>query len=118
MRIGERIKQRREELGLSVDDLAKRLGKHRATVYRYENGDIENMPADVLIPIAQALGTTPADLMGWEDDEEKQPPTDGELSQAQRDLIALVEHLPDEICRALLLGIRQQFPQSGQDSDE
>ena len=40
MSIGQRIKERRIELGLSVDELAKRLGKNRATVYRYESDDI------------------------------------------------------------------------------
>lgn len=65
MSIGNRIKQRRIELGLSADDLANRINKSRATVYRYENGDIENMPTTVLEPLAKALDTTPADLMGW-----------------------------------------------------
>lgn len=41
---GERIKARREALGLSVDELASRLNKNRATIYRYENGDIEDSP--------------------------------------------------------------------------
>lgn len=67
MTVGERIKDRRIELGLSVDDLAKRLNKNRATVYRYENSYIENMPVGVLEPLAVALNTTPAYLMGWED---------------------------------------------------
>lgn len=64
MRIGERIKQRRLELGYTADALAKLLNKNRATIYRYENGDIENMPIDVLEPLAKALNTTPAYLMG------------------------------------------------------
>lgn len=67
MRIGERIKQRRLELGYTADALAKMLNKNRATIYRYENGDIENMPIDVLEPLAKALNTTPAYLMGWTD---------------------------------------------------
>ena len=66
MTIGQRIKQKRIEMKLSADELAKRLGKNRATVYRYENGDIENLPIDILEPIAQALNTTPAYLMGWQ----------------------------------------------------
>jgi len=66
MTVGERIKARRKELGFSVDDLAAKLGKNRATVYRYENGEIENLPTTVLEPLAKALLTTPADLMGWE----------------------------------------------------
>ena len=67
MRIGERIKQRRLELGYTADTLAKLLNKNRATIYRYENGDIENMPIDVLEPLAKALNTTPAYLMGWDE---------------------------------------------------
>ena len=67
MTIGERIKKRRTELGLSVDDIAEKLGKGRATVYRYENGDIEKLPTTVLEPLAIVLKTTPAYLMGWEE---------------------------------------------------
>ena len=79
MRIGERIKQRRLELGYTADMLAKMLNKNRATIYRYENGDIENMPIDVLEPLAKALNTTPAYLMGWKDSEHsvEQKSTDG-----------------------------------------
>ena len=74
MRIGERIKQRRLELGYTADMLAKMLNKNRATIYRYENGDIENMPIDVLEPLAKALNTTPAYLMGWNDSEQSIEP--------------------------------------------
>lgn len=68
MKIGERIRQRRKFLGLSVDELAEKLGKNRATIYRYESNDIEKLPTTVLEPLAKALKTTPAYLMGWEDD--------------------------------------------------
>lgn len=64
--IGKRIKERRLKIGLSVDELAEKLGKNRATLYRYENGDIENLPLNILEPLAQALNTTPAYLMGWD----------------------------------------------------
>jgi len=67
--IGKRIKQRRKELKMSVDQLAEILGKNRATIYRYESDDIENMPLSVLEPLARALKVTPAYLMGWEDDQ-------------------------------------------------
>lgn len=67
MNVGDRIKQRRLKLGLTVDDLADKIGKSRATIYRYENGDIESMPTVILEPLAKALDTTPADLMGWDD---------------------------------------------------
>ena len=70
MTIGERIKQRRLELGLTADDVAVALGKNRATIYRDESNSIEKLPTTVLEPLAEVLNTTPAHLMGWEDYEE------------------------------------------------
>lgn len=67
MNIGHRIKQRRKALKMSADELGARLGKDRSTIYRYEKGDIENLPLDILEPIAVALQTTPQYLMGWEE---------------------------------------------------
>lgn len=65
MTIGKRIKSLRTKRGMSIEDLAAKLGKNRTTVYRYENGDIENLPLGVLNPLAEALDTTPGHLMGW-----------------------------------------------------
>lgn len=66
MNIGERIKKLRKEKGLSVDYIAEKLGKNRATVYRYESSEIENLPYTILVPLADILGTTPMYLMGCE----------------------------------------------------
>lgn len=63
--LGDNIRAKRIALGMSADDLAKRLNKSRATIYRYENSDADNMPVSILAPLAAALNTTPADLMGW-----------------------------------------------------
>ena len=63
--IGQNIKNRRIELGLTVDQLARCLQKSRATIYRYESTDANNMPIGLLEPIAKALSITPAELMGW-----------------------------------------------------
>lgn len=66
MNIGMRIKERRKYLGMSVDDIANKLNKNRATIYRYESNDIENLPVTILEPLAKILETTPAYLMGVE----------------------------------------------------
>lgn len=71
LKIGERIKHRRVELGMTAEKLGEVLGKNRATIYRYENGDIEKLPLDILEPIAEALQTTPQYLMGWDEVQEK-----------------------------------------------
>lgn len=67
---GQRIKDRRKAIDISAEKLAEMLGVSPATIYRYENGDIEKIPGDRLGPIATALRTTPAYLMGWVDSAE------------------------------------------------
>lgn len=64
MTIGEKIRTRRRQLGMSAEELARRLGKNRATVYRYESDAIE-MPASLLLPLAEALDMEPDALMDW-----------------------------------------------------
>lgn len=68
MEIHERIKARRRECDLSVDEVASALGVSRATVYRYESSEIKNMGVDKLESLAAVLKTTPEYLMGWTDE--------------------------------------------------
>ena len=95
MNIGQRIKQRRKELRMSADELGKRLGKDRSTIYRYEKGDIENLPLDILEPIATALRTTPQFLMGWEQVQKKNDVLTDIILKAKEDeeLLMLMEKL-------------------------
>lgn len=67
MTTGDRMRLRRKELGLSAEKVAERLGVSPATVYRYEKGDIEKLPGDILPTLSKILQTTPAYLMGWEE---------------------------------------------------
>lgn len=67
MSFGERLKQRRLKLHISAGELASLIGKNRATIYRYEKGDIGNIPLDIIDPLAEALDTTPEYLMGLTD---------------------------------------------------
>ena len=64
MTLGESIRTRRKELGLSVDELAEKVGKNRAAIYRYENDEIE-MHVSLLRLMADALDTVPDLLMDW-----------------------------------------------------
>lgn len=61
------MKARRKELGFSAEFVAEKLGVSPATIYRYEKGDIEKMPGNILEPISKILRTTPAFLMGWDE---------------------------------------------------
>jgi transcriptional regulator with XRE-family HTH domain len=63
MKLGQKIRMLRKQNNMSVEELAQKIGKDRATVYRYEKGEIENLPVTALEPIAAALNVDPADLL-------------------------------------------------------
>lgn len=64
MKIGERIKKLRKEKHIPVDSIAAAANVSIATIYRYENGEIADVPAGKADAIADALGTTTAYLTG------------------------------------------------------
>ncbi|CRR16847.1 XRE family transcriptional regulator [Streptococcus equi subsp. equi] len=67
MDIGAKLKQRRLEVNVSVEELAKKLGVSKTTIYRYEKGEILKVPTEVLEKISKILNTNPAYFMGWSD---------------------------------------------------
>lgn len=68
--IGERIKARRIELDISAATLAERLSLSKATIHRYENGDIRNIKLPVAESIARELRVNPLWLIGKSDKKE------------------------------------------------
>lgn len=67
MAIKDMLKNRRLELGLTLEQLAEKVGTSKQTIQRYETGVISNIPSDKIEALAEALHTTPQYLMGWED---------------------------------------------------
>ena len=70
MTIGGRIKEKRIEKGLSLRELAKIMGYHHSTIGKVEN-DLVDLPQSRIVQFAEALGTTPSYLMGWENTQKK-----------------------------------------------
>lgn len=67
--LNDRLRAARQKSGLTLDEVAKKVGVSRQTIHRYETGVITNVPAENIEKIASALETTPAKLMGWDIDE-------------------------------------------------
>ena len=61
----DKIKARRKELGLTLEDVGQIVGVSKTTIQRWESGEIKNQRRDKIVKLAQALQTTPANLMGW-----------------------------------------------------
>ena len=65
-----KLKELRKSNGLTLDELAELVGTSKQTIHRYENGIITNIPPEKVESLAFALGTTPSELMGWDDETE------------------------------------------------
>ena len=72
--IGERVRDRRIELNMSQDELAHKLGyKSRSSINKIET-HCHNLPQKKIMQIATALETTPAYIMGWQEEIEAAQP--------------------------------------------
>ncbi len=78
--VNQLIKERRTELDLTLNDVAKALGVSDSTVLRYETKAIQNMGIDKIEALAKVLKCDPAYLMGWD----KTPPPKPLLNKQQQ----------------------------------
>lgn len=95
MPIGSRIRDRRMELGISVDDLAEMLGVHRATIYRYESEEIGNFPISLIPALARALKVSAVQIWDWIGVEDIDPVNE-EDDEVENEIITLFSELSPE----------------------
>ena len=67
--IAKRLREKREENGYTLEGAAKHINVSKVTLHRYERLEILNIPYDKIETLARLYNTTPAYIMGW--DEEK-----------------------------------------------
>ena len=92
MSIGLRIKTAREQKDMTLDDVAKRCGTTRQTIYKYENGIVTNIPYDKIELLSEALGVTPSYLFGWE--EKENSPDELQLTEGEKALLEIFRLIP------------------------
>lgn len=93
MELQDVIRSRRSELGLTLEEVARRVGVSRATVLRWETGSIKNLGRDKIAALAAALHVSPEYLLGWTEDPGVQMEID--LASATADLT------PEEVASVL-----------------
>ncbi len=108
--MARRIKELRQERGLTLEQVAQVVGVGKSTVRKWETGMIANMKRDKIADLARALGTTPAYLMGWvdaqKDEEPITSPTKEELSEGEKALLELFNRVPEDQQKLVLQMIR------------
>ena len=115
--MAQRIKMLRKEKGLTLEQVANIVGVGKSTVRKWETGMIANMKRDKIAALANALGTTPAFLMGWKEPiEEKLSPSEETLTEGEKEWLALYRKVP-ESSRPMLQLLFETFgniPESSQ----
>jgi len=74
MTLGDKIRAAREAAGLTQEELGKKCGTTKQTIYKYEIGKITNIPLDRLEKIADIVGVTTTSLLGWQPEERPSTP--------------------------------------------
>ena len=101
--LSRKIKQLRLENNMTLEQVAQIVGVGKSTVRKWENGIIANMRRDKIAVLAKALHTTPAFLMGWEDEyATKKAPDRLELTEAESMLLELFRQIPRDQQRVFL----------------
>lgn len=102
--VGDNILNRRRELGLTQEELAKRMGyKSKSTINKIEMG-INDIPQGKIVKFAEVLLTTPGHLMGW--DEEDNSPEEPKLTEGEKMLLDLFRRVPEDKQELVLQMIR------------
>lgn len=91
MTLGKKVKLKREELNLSQEELAEKMNyKSKTSIHKIEVG-ITDLPLSKVKELAAVLKTTPAYLMGWEEDKSQEKEnnifsqlTDEELAKLEK----------------------------------
>ena len=94
--VGNKILAMRKQLGLTQEELAKRMGyKSKSTINKIELG-INDIPQSKIVQFASVLGTTPAHLMGWDEEIEKSSPEEPTLTEGEKTLLELFRLVPED----------------------
>ena len=106
--MAQRIRTLRQEKGLTLEQVAEVVGVGRSTVRKWETGMIANMRRDKIADLAKALGTTPAYLMGWqeEDDKKELSHREPQLTEGEKMLLDLFNRVPEDQQQLVLQMIR------------
>ena len=91
------IANKRNELGLTLEDVAKICNVSISTVKRWESGEIVDIKRDKVVKLAQALHTTPAYIMGWEEEDK----TKDEIDREAQEMLDAYKHASPEIRAAI-----------------
>lgn len=107
----DRIQLRRNQLKISQEDLAHRLGTNQTQISRYERGE-NNPSSEILGRFADLLDTTSDYLLGRTDIPERPLRGEGDLEKSETELIRLLRRQDPETRQRIFNAIKALVPES------
>lgn len=108
----ERIKQLIEQSGRSYQELERITGVKKSSLQRYASGATTKIPLDVIEKLSATFGVSQEYLMGWIDEDKKDPPTEEVLTDGEKMVLELFRKIPEdrqaEALDLLRLALRMQ----------
>lgn len=104
--ISRKIKELRLARNMTLEQVADIVGVGKSTVRKWETGMITNMKRDKIALLAQALGTTPAYLMGWKEEIQRPLPNEPKLTEGEELLLELFRQIPEDAQKMYLEVLR------------
>lgn len=102
MDINEIIAMRRQELGLTLEDVANACKVNKSTVLKWESGVIKNLRRDKIYSLSQVLQVSPEILMGWEEPITRVEEIQDELFEQKQVLFDKVKNVTPETMDKIL----------------
>ena len=95
--MSKKIKELRLAKHMTLEQVSKIVGVGKSTVRKWETGMIANMKRDKIALLAEALSTTPAYLMGWNEDTNntKNSPSAQSITEGEQKLLELFRKVPE-----------------------
>lgn len=95
-KLSQKLRSLREKEGLSLEETGRQVGIHRATLCRYESGELPGINHENIISICKLFGITPNELFDWEEEIKSKVP-----SESYADEFARLKETAETIARCV-----------------
>lgn len=83
-KLSQKLRSLREKEGLSLEETGRQIGIHRATLCRYESGDLPGINHENIISICKLFSITPNELFDWESETKSKGPFETHADEIAR----------------------------------
>lgn len=106
--VGRRIKERRNEIGISMPELGRRVGVNKSTIQRYETDGVNPNRSMIINGLADALQTTPEWLTGQSEEKEVRENDNGR-TLCEDEIVTHLNDFLDAVSRTVQSEVQQRF---------